>query len=58
MLAALDEIVTVGRMPSMMIALFALREFVAPGVNKVKVALLPEPSLIVPPLRARAEVDK
>ncbi len=48
--------VTVGAMPSMTIALLAPKEFAAPGVAKVNVALLRAASLIVPELRAKEVV--
>ena len=47
---------TVGSAVSIISALFAPKEFVAPGDAKVSVAALPEASLIVPLLSARALV--
>jgi hypothetical protein len=49
--------VTVGRVVSITIALFTPSEFVAAGAGRVKVALFPAASFIVPPLRSRAEAD-
>ena len=46
----------VGITPSITIALFAPREFVAPGLASVNVAALPAASLIVPLFNANADV--
>jgi phosphoglycerate dehydrogenase-like enzyme len=57
--AAVDiTLLTVGRMPSM--TMFALNpsDPVAPGAAKVTTAVLPARSLIVPPLRASADVER
>src|SRR5690606_28685070 len=51
----MDE--TKGATPSMTIFLLAPREFAAPGVAKVKVALFPAASLIVPEFSARDVVE-
>jgi hypothetical protein len=50
--------VTVGAVVSITIALFAPRELEAPGAARVKVALLPAASFIVPPFRSSADVDR
>jgi hypothetical protein len=50
--------VTVGAVVSITIALFAPRELVAPGAARVKTALFPAASFIVPPLSSRAEADR
>ena len=59
--SAVSEIVIaearVGRTPSTTRALLAARELAAPGVARVRTALLPAASLIAPLLRARAEVE-
>jgi hypothetical protein len=50
--------VTVGAVVSITIALFAPRELEAPGAARVKVALLPAASFIVPSFRSSADVDR
>lgn len=50
--------VTVGATVSITIALFAPNELAAAGAGKVSVALLVVASLIVPPLSARASVER
>jgi len=48
---------TTGAAPSMTRALFAPSELAAPGTGRVRVAVLPAASLMVPPLRASAVVE-
>jgi len=48
--------VTVGAVVSMTSALFAASEFAAPGDAKVRVALLPAASAMVPPFNASESV--
>ena len=50
-------LVTVGTVVSTTISLFAPREPAVPGLTRVTVAALPTVSLMLPPLRANAEVD-
>lgn len=50
--------VTVAAVVSMTSALFAPREFVAPGVASVRTALFPATSLMVPAFSVSAAVDK
>ena len=52
-LDAVEVIDTVGAVVSMIIALFAPREFAAPGEANVNVALFAAASRIVPPFSAR-----
>ena len=54
---ALDVIAIVGAVVSMISALFAPKELVAPGVARVRVASLPTASFIVPLFNASAEVE-
>ena len=53
-----ELMVMAGAVVSMTMALLAPRDPAAPGVAKVRVALLVAESLMVPPARARAEVDE
>ncbi len=55
---AIETVVNVGAVVSMTMFLLAPREPVAPGEGSVNVAFAPDDaSLIVPPFRARAEVE-
>ena len=47
----------VGTFPSTTRSLFADNDPVDPGTGKVKIALLPPPSLIVPPFNDKAVVS-
>ena len=49
--------VTVGAVVSTTRFLLALSEFAAPGLARVRVALLPAGSVMVPPLRVRAPLS-
>ena len=53
-LASLSVIVTVGLVVSITRAALAPREPAAPGAARVRMALLPAASVMVPPLRVRA----
>ena len=50
--------VTPGAVVSTMMSLFVANEPAAPGVARLRTALFKATSLIVPPLRVRAEVDR
>ena len=54
---ATDAIVVVGGMPSTTKAAFAASEPIDPGLARVRMALLPAASLMVPPLRAKALLE-
>ena len=56
LLPSVAVIVIVGTVVSIISALLAPKEFVAPGVGNVKVAALPAASLMVPLLRVNADV--
>ncbi|MGV1045204.1 hypothetical protein [Limnohabitans sp.] len=51
------EMVVVGAVVSISIALLAPKELAAPGVANVTVALLPAASLMVPLFKANADVE-
>ena len=50
-----DTLSTVGTIPSIIIALFTLKDEGLPGIGSVRLASLPEGSIIVPLLNTNAE---
>ena len=50
-----ETLSTVGTIPSTIMALFALKDVGLPGIGRVRLALFPEGSIIVPLLSANAE---